>query len=399
MSFQKEIDQAIKDKRLYFVGDSLPTDWYAGFKDWLQAAEAGDAKAQYNVGRCYCRGDGVDKDEDQAKYWYTKAKEQNDPRAFFNLHLLHEDKASKYRDDTLAEEFLNEAARLGEERAVTELKKRKTSSVRSDFEVVNAAAEEKLVKLLRSKNIDGARKFLESINDERIVWLKEYLPYFDLEVDPKYKVVSEKFKDETWVEGGIVNGTTSWFKKVESEKRYYAIVNVRNNSDKECYGIPAGQTKTFEWLDGRSGFSAGLNAHKHPYDVLMANGKCDPYKPFDSYYWMEIDSVFCWYKKNNGIYIPFKEPVVVPQTEKHQYSISGCFVLTACYGDENHPVVQGFREFRDGHLMKTKFGQAFIDCYYKYGPLAAKAVEKKRLTKAVLRQIFCVINWILPKRS
>ena len=176
MSFQKEIDQAIKEKRLYFVGDSLPSDWYAGFKAWLQAAEGGNAKAQYNVGRCYGRGDGVDKDEDQAKYWYIKASEQNEPRAFFNLHLLHENKASKYRDATLAEQFLTEAARLGEERAVTELEKKKTFSVRSDFEAVNAAAEKKLDDLLASRNIKDARNFLESINDERIVWLKEYLP-------------------------------------------------------------------------------------------------------------------------------------------------------------------------------------------------------------------------------
>ncbi|MEF9443294.1 hypothetical protein OWT26_25305 [Burkholderia sp. 1A5] len=34
-SFQEQIDQAIKAQDLYFIGDQLPLDWYAGFKAWL----------------------------------------------------------------------------------------------------------------------------------------------------------------------------------------------------------------------------------------------------------------------------------------------------------------------------------------------------------------------------
>lgn len=400
MSFQKEIDQAIKEKRLYFVGDSLPADWYAGFKIWLQAAEAGDAKAQYNVGRCYGRGDGVDKDEDQAKYWYIKATEQNEPRAFFNLHLLHKDAASKYRDATLAEKFLNEAARRGEDRAIAELKQGKTSSLRDDFEAVNSEAEKKLIDLLDSRNFFDARKFLESINDERIVWLKEYLPYLYLEVDPKYKIVSSKSKaDETWVKGGVVNGTTNWFKRVAYVIKYTAIVTIHNNSDKDFYGIPAEQSETREWHRGASGFDLSFDNYIDPYYEVEKHGKCEPYKPFGRFYWMEIDSVLCRYDKSNKILIQFEKPIIVPLQKTETDSVSGCFVLTACYGDEKHPVVQGFREFRDAHLMKTKFGRSFIDFYYKYGPVAAKSVEKMTTVKAVLRSIFHTINLILPKRS
>lgn len=399
MSFQKEIDQAIKEKRLYFVGDSLPSDWYAGFKAWLQAAEGGNAKAQYNVGRCYGRGDGVDKDEDQAKYWYIKASEQNDPRAFFNLHLLHEDDASKYRDATLAEEFLTEAARLGEERAIAKLKNKRISDLRDDFQAVNETAAKKLKELIDSRNIDDARKFLESINDERIVWLKEYLPYLYLEVDPEYKFVSKKTKaDETWVKGGVVNGTTNWYKRLVYETRYSVVANVRNNSDKVFWGIGPGESKTSEWYSSASGFDLSFENFKHPDYEVRNHGKCDPYKPFDAYYWMEIDSVLCWYSKPT-ISIPFEKPILVAPKKTETDSTSGCFVLTACYGDENHPIVQGFRDFRDIYLTKTKFGRSFIDFYYKYGPLAAKAVEKRRLAKSVLRSIFRVINLILPKCS
>ena len=52
-------------------------------KDLKQAAELfrkaavqGEAEAQYDLGVCYCNGEGVEKDPKQAAYWYRKAAEQ-----------------------------------------------------------------------------------------------------------------------------------------------------------------------------------------------------------------------------------------------------------------------------------------------------------------------------------
>ena len=91
MSFQQEIDKFIKEKRLYFVGDSLPSDWYAGFKLWLKLAEEGDPKAQFNVGRCYSLGDGIDQDLEQSDIWFQRAAAQKEPRSHFNLYILYSD--------------------------------------------------------------------------------------------------------------------------------------------------------------------------------------------------------------------------------------------------------------------------------------------------------------------
>ena len=41
-------------------------------------AEAGDAKAQCNLGWCYETGTGVEKSEREAVKWYTKSAEQGD---------------------------------------------------------------------------------------------------------------------------------------------------------------------------------------------------------------------------------------------------------------------------------------------------------------------------------
>lgn len=37
------------------------------------AAERGDANAQYELARCYHRGEGIERDKDLACYWYFKA--------------------------------------------------------------------------------------------------------------------------------------------------------------------------------------------------------------------------------------------------------------------------------------------------------------------------------------
>lgn len=114
MSFQVEIDEAIKSKRLYFVGDSLPLDWYCAFRQWLPLAEAGDSKAQFNIGRCYARGDGIEQDKYLSEEWLLKAAVQNEPRSHFNLHLHYEE----LKNSELSENWLQKAASLSEARAL-----------------------------------------------------------------------------------------------------------------------------------------------------------------------------------------------------------------------------------------------------------------------------------------
>ena len=56
-------------------------------KRYFQLAQKGIAPAQYNLGVCYERGDGIDQDFEQAVYWYRKAADQGDAKALHNLAL------------------------------------------------------------------------------------------------------------------------------------------------------------------------------------------------------------------------------------------------------------------------------------------------------------------------
>ena len=75
--------------RLYYLGregviedNKLAVYWF------LKAAIQESMVAQYYMGECYRRGDGVDEDIETAKKWYRKAAEQGDADAKEKLEEL-----------------------------------------------------------------------------------------------------------------------------------------------------------------------------------------------------------------------------------------------------------------------------------------------------------------------
>jgi len=70
----------------YLKGDGVPKDMKKAVSWFTKAAEQGNAGAQYNLGLCYANGgDGVPKDIEKAIYWYTKAAEQGFAEAQYML--------------------------------------------------------------------------------------------------------------------------------------------------------------------------------------------------------------------------------------------------------------------------------------------------------------------------
>jgi tetratricopeptide (TPR) repeat protein len=80
-----------------------------------------------------------------------------------------------------------------------------------------------------------------------------------------------------------------------------------------------------------------------------------------------------------------KEPGYTPP------KISQCFVITATFGDHNHPTVLFLKYFRDSWLEHRIYGQQLIQAYYKIGPSIAGLIEKFQLLK-----IFSYYFIVLP---
>jgi eukaryotic-like serine/threonine-protein kinase len=76
--------------RLLETGSAGPKDPGAAADWYRKAADAGMAKARYNLGGLYYRGEGVPKDSRVAAEWFSKAAYQNHAGAQFNLATLYE---------------------------------------------------------------------------------------------------------------------------------------------------------------------------------------------------------------------------------------------------------------------------------------------------------------------
>ncbi len=80
-------------------------------------------------------------------------------------------------------------------------------------------------------------------------------------------------------------------------------------------------------------------------------------------------------------------------------SSASCFVVTAVYGNINHPVVQDFRFFRDNTLVSYSLGKLFIKIYYKLGPYLANIISKHKSLIKITQLIFIKPIHLLIKRK
>lgn len=73
--------------------DSLTTfvkgDYAIAKKQFLQAAEQGDATAQYSLALMYDSGEHIPQDDAEAIRWYREAAEQGYAAAQYNLSMVH----------------------------------------------------------------------------------------------------------------------------------------------------------------------------------------------------------------------------------------------------------------------------------------------------------------------
>ena len=82
-----------------------------------QAAEQGDAAAQFNLGAMYTNGQGVRKDEAEAVRWFRMAAEQGDDIGQFSLGTMYAVGQGVRKDSVLAHMWLNIAGANGNEAA------------------------------------------------------------------------------------------------------------------------------------------------------------------------------------------------------------------------------------------------------------------------------------------
>lgn len=114
-SLSKEINGAVnvynEGVKLYEMGDLE-----GAFQKYKEAAECGDKMAQNNLGVCYSKGEGVEKNKAEAIYWYRQSAEQGEVLAMLNLGICLLDS-----NPSEAVSWLEKSAAKGNTSAMTEL--------------------------------------------------------------------------------------------------------------------------------------------------------------------------------------------------------------------------------------------------------------------------------------
>lgn len=78
--------------------------------DCVEKAGKGDAAAQFNLGLCYAKGEGVEKDDSRAVTWYRKSAEQGYAEAQLNLARCYDGGEGVPKDETEAYAYFSLAA-------------------------------------------------------------------------------------------------------------------------------------------------------------------------------------------------------------------------------------------------------------------------------------------------
>ncbi|MGR9106635.1 MAG: tetratricopeptide repeat protein [Gammaproteobacteria bacterium] len=79
-----------------------------------RAAEEGDSMAQYFVGQMYRKGDGVEKNPEEAVRWYRQAAAQQNQLALFNLAWMYDSGEGVEHSPQEAIAWYAKAARMGD---------------------------------------------------------------------------------------------------------------------------------------------------------------------------------------------------------------------------------------------------------------------------------------------
>ena len=93
-------------------------------ENWQPLANAGDPRAQTNLGLLYLRGKGVEKDGKAALSWFERAAEQEFVTAEYNLATLFAKGITVEKDQTNAATWYLQAAEHGHIRAQFEIARR-----------------------------------------------------------------------------------------------------------------------------------------------------------------------------------------------------------------------------------------------------------------------------------
>ena len=151
-------------EKLYTEGKALydAKKYAQAFPKLKAAAEKGHKKAQYRLGRCYDKGNGIPENDKQAFAWYSKSAAQGFAKAQYQVGKCYKNGEGVTKDRTKAFQYFEKAAKQDNADAQLALGKcfLKGKGVAAD----KAKATVWLKKAV--KNAKGGKQILEELRQE-----------------------------------------------------------------------------------------------------------------------------------------------------------------------------------------------------------------------------------------
>ena len=122
-SVQDDVADTLARGSAFYYGTGAPKDLRTAFAHFLKAANAGNAIAQFQVGRMLLSGEGVAKDREVALSWLRKSAAQGYAEAWLALGSLYVEGEGTPKDREEVLSWLREAAGRGNAEAQDILKK------------------------------------------------------------------------------------------------------------------------------------------------------------------------------------------------------------------------------------------------------------------------------------
>ncbi|MGA8152733.1 MAG: tetratricopeptide repeat protein [Terriglobales bacterium] len=144
--------------RAYDDGNGLPQNDQQAAKWYRSAAEQGNAAAQNNLGIMFRSGRGVDKDKVEALKWYKKAARQKNPSGMFNLGAAYYNGDGVPIDDVIAYTWFLLAQDFGSQSAVDAVKRMNADKGSLEVEALEKAGD------MFWKNDDMPRSYSDAIH-------------------------------------------------------------------------------------------------------------------------------------------------------------------------------------------------------------------------------------------
>jgi len=106
---------------MYSFGCGVQQDKKQAFRFYLESAEKGYSRAQFNVAELYKKGTGVEKDHAMAVKYFKLAAEAGNMKAQANLGLLYRKGHGVKEDKNLAISYFRQAAAQGHKNSISHL--------------------------------------------------------------------------------------------------------------------------------------------------------------------------------------------------------------------------------------------------------------------------------------